>query len=157
MASLPALAATQRVRAVLVKSDAHLGQNPASTFPHAEFAPYKDTAYRWNAAGQNLLGAAFPFSITQLDANGTQEASDRAAWNHRQVSWTVHMQREAIGASMPGPLMHISKRFSTSLSARAPWFAFDSSSSCMCDGRMVQLDMHIVRRSCSAFGPAHAS
>lgn len=82
---LPSMAESPAVGSVVVSSEPGAPSNPAPAFPLAELAPYAARGYQWNPAGQNLLGAAFPFSIVQLDENTTSEAQSRAAWNEEQV------------------------------------------------------------------------
>ena len=75
----------ERPGALLVAADSSAGQNPASQFPLAELAPYASQAYRWNPTGQDLMTAAMPFSLVQLDGNSTNQAQRRAAGNQQQV------------------------------------------------------------------------
>ncbi|KAK9804658.1 hypothetical protein WJX73_005957 [Symbiochloris irregularis] len=81
LGDLATLAKSTAIGSVLVASEPDVKSNPASTFPLAELAPYAARGYQWNPAGQNLLEAAFPFSIMQLDGNATLEAQAGAVWN----------------------------------------------------------------------------
>lgn len=86
LAELPYLANLSAVGSVLVASQPDSRSNPASSFPLAELAPYAARGYRWNPAGQDVLGTAFPFSIVQLDGNASLEAQSGAIWNEDRVS-----------------------------------------------------------------------
>ena len=93
LAVLPSVAASpaaNQVQGILVQLGSASGQNPAARFPLSELAPYSQPGYEWNPAGQSLLGAAFPFSITQLDGNRTMRALRWAERNEMRVSlWSL--------------------------------------------------------------------
>lgn len=53
--------------------------------PLADLAPYSLSDHQWNPAGQGILDTAFPFSITQLDQNTSEQVLLWATDNEDQV------------------------------------------------------------------------